>query len=83
MPYRKDPAPEVEPMLRELGALVRRSRYRALLSQYQVEALSGVDQTTISRVENGKAPGVRLRAVARILVVTNARPAEWPELRRR
>jgi transcriptional regulator with XRE-family HTH domain len=36
------------------------------VSQQQLERLSGVDQTTISRLENGLAPGIRLERLARI-----------------
>jgi transcriptional regulator with XRE-family HTH domain len=37
-----------------------------MLSQMDLERLSGVDQTTISRLENGLAPALRLTLLARI-----------------
>jgi len=42
--------------MRALGADVRRARWQ-----------SGVDQTTISRLENGLAPGLRLIRLVKIL----------------
>jgi predicted transcriptional regulator len=42
-----------------VGDLVRRRRQRFAISQRQLEHLSGVDQTVISRLENGKLRGLR------------------------
>ncbi len=39
-----------------LGSAIRRARRELGLSQDQLERLSGVDQTTISRLERGLAP---------------------------
>jgi transcriptional regulator with XRE-family HTH domain len=39
------------------------------LSQRRLEGMTGVDQTTICRLENGKAPGLRLDKLARIIAV--------------
>jgi DNA-binding Xre family transcriptional regulator len=58
--------PEVIDALKRIGAGVRAARYDHALSQMQLERLSGVDQTTISRLENGRAPRLRLDVLARI-----------------
>lgn len=54
---------EVDPLtLRRfelIGGLVRRRRQRLSISQRQLEHLCGVDQTVISRLENGKLGGLR------------------------
>jgi transcriptional regulator with XRE-family HTH domain len=42
-----------------IGALVRRRRHRLGISQRQLEYLSGLDQTVISQLENGKLRGLR------------------------
>ena len=39
------------------------------LSQRRLEALCGVDQSTICRLENGLAPGLRLDKLAKIIAV--------------
>jgi transcriptional regulator with XRE-family HTH domain len=41
-------------------------RRRAGLTQRAVEALTGIDQTTICRFERGRLPGLRLHHLARI-----------------
>lgn len=50
-----------------IGALVLRRRQRAGLSQRQLERLSGVDQTVISRLENGQLGGLRWSNFARLV----------------
>ena len=52
-----------------LGQAVRRARTRSALSQRDLEALSGVDQTAISRMERGVAPGMGLDKFARVAAV--------------
>ena len=42
-----------------IGAEVRRRRYALGWSQRVLEAQSGIDQTVISRIENGKQYGIR------------------------
>jgi transcriptional regulator with XRE-family HTH domain len=49
-----------------IGLGIRDYRRAHGLTQQQLERLSGVDQTTISRLENGLAPGLRLERLARI-----------------
>ena len=53
--------------MRARGADVRRARWQSGLSQAGLEVLSGVDQTTISRLENGLAPGLGLIRLVKIL----------------
>lgn len=48
------------------GKRLRSERHRASLTQRQLERLSGVDQSTISRIENGQRRDVRLVVVARL-----------------
>jgi len=65
MPF---PLPRVDPidqaMLVELGADLRRRRTEAMLTQRQLEELTHVDQTTISRIENGHISTLRLHRYA-------------------
>ncbi len=67
MPF---PVPEVDridqEMLIEIGADLRRRRTEAMLTQRQLEELTLVDQTTISRVENGQISTFRLHRYARL-----------------
>ena len=42
-----------------IGALVKRRRLWLGWTQRKLEAVSGVDQTSISRIENGKQYGLR------------------------
>lgn len=50
-----------------LGAAVRRARLRHGLSQRQLGWRVALDQTTISRLENGKLKGLRLMLLARVI----------------
>jgi transcriptional regulator with XRE-family HTH domain len=50
-----------------LGRVVKLRRGQRGLSQRQLETLSGVDQTIISRLENGKLYGLRWARFARIV----------------
>ena len=42
-----------------IGAMVKRRRLAASLTQRELEDLTGIDQTVISRLENGKQYGLR------------------------
>lgn len=42
-----------------IGAALKRRRLRLGLSQTRLERMTGIDQTTISRFENGKRCGLR------------------------
>ena len=57
-----------------LGAAIRRARYGANLTQAALERRSGVDQTTISRLENGNLAGLRLQKVAALVAALNGFP---------
>ena len=73
MPYTIDPRDEAaRAPLRWIGTGVTLARRERQLSQRGLAALSGVDQGTISRLERGLAPGMRLESLARILVVLYA-----------
>jgi transcriptional regulator with XRE-family HTH domain len=50
-----------------IGRLVRRRRDRIGLSQRQLEALSGVHQSVISRLETGQLRGLRFSRLARLV----------------
>jgi transcriptional regulator with XRE-family HTH domain len=50
-----------------LGRIVQLRRAQRGLSQRKLEVLSGVDQTIISRLENGKLYGLRWSRFARIV----------------
>ncbi len=52
-----------------IGAAMRRQRERRGLSQRDVEASTGVDQSTISKLENGKRFGLRWHRFARVVAV--------------
>ncbi len=58
--------PSARDALKRIGRGIAAARRAHGLSQLQLEQLSGVDQTTISRLEHGLAPGIRLERLARI-----------------
>lgn len=51
--------PRAQPGMVLLGAALKRRRLRLGLSQTRLERMTGIDQTTISRFENGKRCGLR------------------------
>jgi ribosome-binding protein aMBF1 (putative translation factor) len=50
-----------------IGRLVRRRRERIGLSQRQLQRLSGIDQSVISRLETGQLRGLRFSRLARLV----------------
>jgi hypothetical protein len=50
------------------GAAIRASRLAAAVSQGGLERMSGVDQTTISRLEHGLTPSMPLVRLARLSI---------------
>ena len=50
-----------------IGATIRRRRLRLALSQRQLQYLSGVQQSSISRLENGILTGLRWQKFARLV----------------
>ena len=59
--------------LQAIGDDVRRTRLDAGLSQDDLAAISGIAQSTISRIERGVAPGAGLERLARIMVAVRFR----------
>jgi transcriptional regulator with XRE-family HTH domain len=61
-----------------IGGQVKASRIAASLTQMQLEELTGIDQTSISRLETGKGAAMRLDRFATLLMAIDAeiRPAE-------
>jgi transcriptional regulator with XRE-family HTH domain len=57
-----------------MGAYVRRLRIGMALSQAQLAARGGCSQSTISRLERGLVPDMRLRTLAAILRALHASP---------
>lgn len=55
--------------LKELGRILRQARLSLALSQRQLERRSLVDQTTISRLENGRLTHLSLEHIARLMQV--------------
>jgi transcriptional regulator with XRE-family HTH domain len=55
--------------LQAFGRFVRRRRERMGWSQRDLEAAAGVDQTVISRIENGRFRNARMHQIAPILCV--------------
>jgi predicted transcriptional regulator len=65
------------------GRVIRQARYRSELSQRQLEWICGVDQTVISRLENGRIRHMRVQSVARVVAglaghITIDRGEAWP-----
>ncbi len=50
-----------------IGRMIFDARRRAGVTQAQLERMSGVDQTTISRLERGRLPGITLGRLAAIV----------------
>ena len=63
-----------------VGGQVRAARMHASLTQRQVEDLTGIDQSVISRLENGKGSNMPLGRFAALLIAIDAevRPADRP-----
>ena len=55
--------------MRRIGAATRRQRQRHHLSQRNIEGMTGIDQTTLSRFERGERVGIRFARFA-LLVET-------------
>jgi DNA-binding XRE family transcriptional regulator len=66
--------------LNELGRWLRELRRDAGMTQYHVEVRSGVDQTVISKLENGRQMSLRLHRLATVIGVLldpTPRPNRW------
>lgn len=70
MPYAaRTHGPRTRRILDRIGRTTMLARVGQGLSQGNLEALTGVDQTTISRLENGSAAGLPLDKLAVIIAV--------------
>lgn len=70
MPWYRSPDWEDSPTargMRLIGARVRSRRIAAKLSQRQLELMTGIDQTAISRLENGRLFGLRWSRFGRLV----------------
>jgi transcriptional regulator with XRE-family HTH domain len=59
--------------LAQIGGAIRLARRRIPWSQHDLARRCGLSQSTISRLEAGKAPTVRVARLAWILIVLRAR----------
>ena len=61
-----------------IGGQVKATRIAASLTQMQLEELTGIDQTSISRLETGKGAAMRLDRFSTLLMAIDAeiRPAD-------
>ena len=66
MPYQRPEGDRDWGLLRRFGVEFRRCRVYAGLSQVELARRSGVSQSTISRIERGKAPSASLIKLVRI-----------------
>jgi transcriptional regulator with XRE-family HTH domain len=75
----RDHRPPRHPLV-VVGGQVRAARMHASLTQRQVEDLTGIDQTSISRLENGRGSNMPLGRFALLLAAIDAeiRPADRP-----
>jgi transcriptional regulator with XRE-family HTH domain len=64
---RREPEPAPRPVEERLGLALLRLRVYRGLSQAQLERISKVDQSIISRVENGKLGGLAIRRLYDLL----------------
>jgi len=53
--------------LKEIGGLVRRRRHQIGMTQRRLGSITGIDQSMISRIENGRIKGVKFRRFARLV----------------
>ncbi|MEX1344069.1 MAG: helix-turn-helix transcriptional regulator [Candidatus Limnocylindrales bacterium] len=66
MPYQRPEGEHDQGLLRRFGIEFRRCRLYAGLSQVELARQSGVSQSTISRIERGKASSAALLKLVRI-----------------
>ena len=73
VPYStRDLPPAAHEVLRNIGRRVRHLRMAMGLSQRALAAMTDIDQSVISRFENGLAPGMRVDKAAAILAALGA-----------
>lgn len=61
-----------------IGRWIRHARVRAGFSQAQLGRLTGIHQSTISRLENGRLEGLRLHRLAVLVYVLEETLAAMP-----
>ena len=66
VPYQDPDSAGLAEMLAQFGAELRRCRHRSGLSQDRLASLSGVSQSSISRLERGRAPYAGLHLILRL-----------------
>ena len=72
MVYESDPRhPVIQLGCERLGAMVRRRRHQVGWTQHGLSERSGVSQSVISRLENGKLRGLSLGHLAAMIGVLN------------
>ncbi len=62
-----------------LGRLVRRRRHQLGITQKELEWLSGIDQTLISKLENGRLKGMRWSRFGRLVGALGGLSEDDPE----
>ena len=75
MPYRRPETAGLAEMLQRFGVELRRCRMDAGLSQSRLAEESGVSQSTISRLERGKAPAA---AMLKLVLLSDALDNSFP-----
>jgi transcriptional regulator with XRE-family HTH domain len=75
MPYGRTDSDGQEELVRRFGVELRRCRLRAGLSQDSLAELSGVAQSTISRLERGRAPHA---AMLKLVLLSDALGGRLP-----
>jgi len=74
-PSRFEISPLIEIGLGEIGRWVRSARREKGMTQQHLENVSGVDQTIISRLENGRLHSIRFTRLAAVVgAVHDERP---------
>ena len=70
--------PEVQRGWEIIGAMVKRRRLTIAWSQRDLERASGIDQSAISRLENGRLSGLRFSRFARLVTAMNGLDPDAP-----
>jgi transcriptional regulator with XRE-family HTH domain len=65
--------PEIQHGLEVIGAVVRAGRRDRRWTQFALERASGVDQSVISRLENGRLTSLRLTRLAAIFAALDGK----------
>lgn len=67
--------PEAESPLVQVGQVIRRHRKAAHLSLAALEAKTGIDVSTLSRIENGLRPSLSVDTLMTVSAALNINPA--------